>query len=134
MLRSDDGSERLLFVDPVSGLRVLPLGRTDDVAAASELLTGPAMQALLERLRSRFEMIVLDGPPLLPFVDGRNLLELADVGLFVVEWNRTDPESAIAALDSVGLASRKITGVLLNKMDPRSVPFGAYEQAYGKAA
>ena len=79
-------------------------------------------------------MIVLDGPPLLPFVDGRNLLELADAGLLVLEWNRTDPESALAALDSAGLASRKITGILLNKVDPSFVPFGLYGQAYGSAA
>lgn len=119
--------------DPFSGLRMLSLGRVDDVSAASELLTGKAMRTLLGRLRSTFQVIVLDSPPLLPVVDGRELLEHADVGLFVIEWNRTDPNSASAALDTVGSSIRKIAGVVLNKVDPR-VQRDSYGYAYGAAS
>ncbi len=133
MLDGSDGADRQVFVDPVSGLHVLPLGRVDDVAAASELLTGPAMKALLERLRERFQVVVLDSPPLLPFVDGRNLMEHADTGLFVVEWNRTDSEAASAALDTIGPSIRKVAGVLLNKVDLRTQRYDDYGYDYGQA-
>lgn len=133
MLGGAGAGESQVYVDPVSGLNVLPLGRVDDVAAASELLTGPAMKALLDGLRERFKVVVLDAPPLLPFVDARNLLDHADSGLFVVEWNRTDPDSANAALDMVGPSIRKISGALLNKVDLRTQRFYDYGQDYGNA-
>lgn len=118
--------------DPVSGLRILPLGRVADVAEASELICGPAMKAVLARLRERFRIVILDAPPLLPFADGRELLDIADAGLFVVEWNRTDPESASAALQTTDQAVGKFAGIVMNKVDLRAAP--SYGYGYGDAA
>lgn len=131
VLESGGSARHQMSVDPVSGLHMMPLGRVDDVAAASELVTGPAMGPLVDKLRSRYQVVVLDAPPLLPFVDGRSLLDLADAGLFVVEWNRTDPESASAALDTIGPSVGKIAGILLNKVDLRAEGFHGY--GYGDA-
>lgn len=133
MLSGDKTGDRQVYVDPVSGLNVLPLGRVDDVAVASELLTGPAMKALLDKLRDRFQVVILDGPPLLSFVDGCNLLDHADAGLFVVEWNRTDPDRANAALDAIGPGITKIAGALLNKVDLRSQRFYDYGRNYERS-
>lgn len=133
LLRSGPVSSELRdHVDPVSGLHLLPMGEVDDVAAVSELVTGPAMRAFLRHARSRFRVVIVDAPPLLPIVDGRDLLDMADAGLLVIEWNRTDPDSAVAALDAVGPGVRKISGILLNKVDLREQRF--YDYGYGYAA
>ena len=132
MLDGSTGSDHPVFVDPVSGLNMLPLGHVEDVAAASELISGPAMKSLLERLRERFHVVVLDSPPLLPFVDGRTLLDHADAGVFVVAWNSTDADAANAALDLIGPSIRKIAGVVLNKVDLRAQRFYDYDYSYGQ--
>lgn len=134
LLEEPGAREPAPVTDPVSGLDILPLGRVDDVAAASELLNGPAMAALIRRFRASHDIVLLDGPPLLPFVDGRTLLGQADLGLLVVAWNRTDPDSAAAALEALGPAAGKVAGVVLNKVDFASAGFSAYGSLYGAAA
>lgn len=132
LLSGQDANCRAIYVDAASGLQVLPMGRVDDVAAASELLSGERMNALLDRLRSKFQVILVDAPPLLPFVDTRSLVSFADSAVLVVEWGRTEVEGVAAALATLGPNARKVAGILLNKVDARSYP--AYGYGYGMAS
>lgn len=124
--------ERAVKLDRTTGLALLPVGPVADVAEAAELLGSPRMRALLDELRERFSVIILDAPPLLPVADTRELLDLADTALFVVEWNRTDPDSVGAALAAMAPNGHKVAGVLLNKVDARALP--AYGYGYGGRA
>lgn len=119
VLREEHPVEPLLETDPASGLRLLPLGTIDDVGSASELLTSDKVGPVLDRLRQDFEVIVLDGPALLSSVDGRQLLEHADLGLLVVAWAGTDRDNVAAALEAIGPNVNRMAGAVLNKVDLR---------------
>jgi len=71
--------------------------------------------ALLSRLRSQFDFIVVDGPPVNAYADASVLATKVDGVILVVEADRTsvsDAETAKRQLDKVGA---RILGVVLNR-------------------
>ena len=41
-----------------------------------------------DHLRQRYELIIIDSPPLVPLVDGRALAELADRIVLTLAWDQ----------------------------------------------
>lgn len=130
LLSGEDDGGPAIYVDAASGLHLLPMGRVSDVADASERIGGERMKALLARMRARFQVIILDAPPLLPFADTRHLLSEADSAVLVVEWGRTDAAVVTAALGTLGRNAPRVAGIVLNKVDVRS--YGDYGYGYGQ--
>ncbi|SOD97201.1 Wzz/FepE/Etk N-terminal domain-containing protein [Caenispirillum bisanense] len=84
--------ESALVADPRSALTVLPAGRAG--FAALDIAEAPALADLLATLKARFEVVVVDAPPVLPVADGRLLARRADHVLFAVRWEDTPREVA----------------------------------------
>lgn len=71
----------------------------------SELLASEHMRAVLAELSERFEIVLLDSPPLLPVTDAAALAAQCDGALIVVRHGRTSRaqvSSSTAALTGVG--------------------------------
>ncbi|MFA7431399.1 MAG: Wzz/FepE/Etk N-terminal domain-containing protein [Rhodospirillaceae bacterium] len=117
---------------PVEGLSILP-GRPLGGAAA-DLLGGAAMRGVLDDLRARFDLVVIDTPPVLPVADARVLAPLADAVLYAVRWEKTPDDVAaqgIARLTSGGIAPL----VVLSQVDLKrqgSYGYGGYVRYYGR--
>jgi Mrp family chromosome partitioning ATPase len=79
----------------------------------------------LELLRTRFAMVILDGPNL---GDCGVLSACTDAGVLVVDAGRTRREIVKASLQSNSLAARKLLGVVLNQK-PQFVPRWLYRLA-----
>lgn len=90
-----------------------------------QLLGSAAMRALLEELDERYDIIVIDSPPLLPVADTLTLSGLADAVLVVARHNRTTRPALQRALGSLASVRSRVVGVLLN-----SVPIGARGKLY----
>jgi capsular exopolysaccharide synthesis family protein len=67
---------------PDHNLTVIPAGVTP--ANPAELLGSTAMRRLLDQLRTRFDRVILDTPPVLPLADVAVLAPLVDGTLLVV--------------------------------------------------
>lgn len=91
-------------------LTVLPAG-TPAVQPA-ELLGSAAMRRLLDNLRTRFDRILIDMPPVAPLADVHVLSPIADGLLMVVRAGIT-PKPAIERALS-GLDMGKVLGLVLN--------------------
>lgn len=63
----------------VKDLTIIP--STGPADHANYLLTGSPIRALMIRLRERFDFVVIDSPPILPYADGLDLSTLVD-GVF----------------------------------------------------
>ncbi|MGI3784893.1 MAG: polysaccharide biosynthesis tyrosine autokinase [Janthinobacterium lividum] len=109
-----------------SSLRVLPSGQVPP--NPSELLGSGAMADLLDQLTERFDMVILDSPPLLPVTDGAILGRLAGSTLVVVGADRLHRSQLRGALESLTTAGVHVSGVVLNKVAPHN--FGPYEYGY----
>lgn len=129
-LRPGSDLDALIQDDKEGGLKVLSVGSVESTADAAELVGSKAMPELIERLRRRFEVVVLDAPPLLPYADARQLANWADQVVLVVAWGATDRDSAAAALDALGPNAEKVSGAVLNKVDLRAYPLYSSGYAY----
>jgi len=114
-------ADQLVLRDGVSGLSFLAAGgdpgsADGSVAAPAEALCSPNLKRLLSMLRLRFDMIVIDAPPVLPVVDARILAEHADQIVFVTRWRKTPRDVARRAIRSLGPHADKIAGAVLNQV------------------
>jgi capsular exopolysaccharide synthesis family protein len=102
--------DALKFV-PEHNLTLLPAGTTPINPA--ELLGSTAMRRTLDQLRTRFDRVILDTPPVLPLADVAILAPLVDGSLMVVRAGFTPKpaiENALRAFDS-----SRLLGVVLNE-------------------
>ena len=119
-------------------LRVLISG--DIPPNPSELLGSVRMQKLLEALRSRFEFIILDTPPVNVVTDAAVLAPLSDGILFVIRAGQSERNAVTSAVDQLRYANAKILGFVLNGVDPENRNhkkykkygrYGEYSSSYG---
>jgi capsular exopolysaccharide synthesis family protein len=92
-------------------LTVIPAGPAPTNPA--ELLGSTAMRRMLDQLRSRFDRVILDTPPVLPLADVAVLAPMVDGALLVVRAGVTPKpaiENALRAFDS-----SRLLGVVLNE-------------------
>ena len=92
-------------------LTVIPGGSAPTNPA--ELLGSTAMRRMLDQLRTRFDRVILDSPPILPLADVAVLAPMIDGTLLVVRAGVTPKpaiENALRAFDS-----SRLLGVVLNE-------------------
>jgi capsular exopolysaccharide synthesis family protein len=97
-------------------LKVLSSGSTPP--NPSELLGSQHMAGLLEELRSSYEVVVVDGPPLLRVADAAATATSCDGVLMVVRHGRTRQEQLREALDSLRNVNVPVLGTVLNFAPP----------------
>src|SRR5580704_378663 len=105
------------------------LGSGGAIPDAIDKMTSDAMAKLLERLKGRFDYIVIDSPPVIPFAESRWLSALAD-GIVVVARASTTTRRALGwTMNILGDDQPQVLGVVLNGVDI-SVDYDAYANAY----
>jgi polysaccharide biosynthesis transport protein len=82
---------------PELGLDYLPMNRCS--VDPLVLLAGAEMPRLLHQLRSSYDCVIIDSPPVLGCTETRLLAALADEIVFVVKWGSTRREFAQNALN-----------------------------------
>jgi capsular exopolysaccharide synthesis family protein len=123
----------LVRATEVSGLCLLPGGSCG--VTPSNLFYSPRMSTLLTRLRTDFDMILMDAPPMIHLADARVLGRLADGVILVIRAGQTTTESALFACQRFAEDGTRVLGTVLNSWDPkttRGYGYGSYSdyQAY----
>jgi capsular exopolysaccharide synthesis family protein len=111
-----------------SGLSVLTAGRRPP--NPSELLQSHAMEELIRDLRSRFDVVLLDAPPLLPVTDAALLAAQSDGLLMVVRHGKTGREQVRIAMQRVESVAGETAGVVINMAPTTGRGYG-YGYGYG---
>jgi capsular exopolysaccharide synthesis family protein len=93
-----------------SPLKILPAGAPPREPA--ELLTSDRARAIFRRLRDRFQTIIIDTPPILPFVDADLVGALSDGFLLLARAEMTENPMFLQAMSQ--LTSKPILGRVLN--------------------
>ncbi|MDF2235588.1 Wzz/FepE/Etk N-terminal domain-containing protein [Albimonas sp. CAU 1670] len=91
-------------------------------ARRAELLAGPAMARLVAELRRRFDVVILDTPPLLCAAEARTLATLADRRVLALRWGETRRGDLRAAADALREAGAPATGLALCAAPRRGGP------------
>lgn len=113
-----------LRFDPETGMEILPAGGETREGSPAGQLSAERVRGLLERLRGRYERIILDSPPVLASSDAQILASCADATLYAVRWGDTDREAAASGLALLREAGARIVGVALTRVSMREHAMG----------
>ena len=126
-LRDKGDVDDLIQYCPREQLHVLTAGTLPEKSV--HLLSTGRISTLLTRLKERFDCVVGDCPPLLPFSEGRVLASVADTVMLIARAERT-PRSAL--IEAVSLIEpERLFGVILNavpSMRWRKYGYGYYSR------
>jgi Mrp family chromosome partitioning ATPase len=90
---------------------------------------------LLATLSSRFDLIVVDSPPVLVAADAAILGAAADAVVFVVRAGQTRRDEARDALRQLAAVGARVVGAALNdpdmKVDDHAPAYAGYGYGYG---
>ncbi len=93
----------------------------------AELLGAGRVRALLEEASSIYDLVVIDGPPVLGFADAPLLASHVPGTLFVLESRMTRRGQARGGLRRLGQARARVLGAVLTKF---AAPKGGYGYGY----
>jgi capsular exopolysaccharide synthesis family protein len=114
----------------VKGLQVLPCGYVPPNPA--ELLGSATMKQVVNALRSHYDWVLIDTPPILAMADTPVLCPLVDGVVLVIGAEVSRRPGLQRAIDQVLGLGAKITGVVLNKvnLEKNSYYYGQYYGEY----
>jgi capsular exopolysaccharide synthesis family protein len=98
----------------------------------SNLLYSHRMLELLQRLRTEFDVILIDTPPMLDIADARILGRLADAAILVFRAGQTSRDTALAAKQRLTDDGIPVLGTILNAWDSKTTSSYGYGYAYAK--
>lgn len=109
--------EDLIQTDSATGVSFIA-GR-QEVHNPNDLLGGRDMRIFLNRALTRYDLIVLDSPPVMAASDAVILSRLVDATLFVVRWGRTRRQVVINGIRMLQKAEAKFAGAVISRVDVR---------------
>lgn len=118
VLSGDATLDAALAIDEASGASVLPLSKSN--FTPKDVFGTAAMDRLLEQLRKRFDLVILDTAPLLPIADTRVLAPKADVVVFLTRWRKTPQHAVEAAFRMLQGSGAHLAGVALTQVDMKN--------------
>ncbi len=99
-----------------------------------EGLTSARMTDLIGELRKKFEYIVLDSPPIIPFSEGRWLSTMADASILVARCDSTTRGAVMFSLEILEDLKATVLGVVLNGVDLKAEYYAYGMKDYGSYA
>lgn len=96
----------------------------------AELLASASVRELTESIRRIYDLVLIDGPPVMGLADAPILSTSVEGVVFVIEANRSHRGQAKAALRRLKDARANIVGLILTKFDARAIGYG-YNYGYG---
>lgn len=103
-------------------LKLLPTGKLPTNPA--ELLESERLDLLFHELVGIFEVVIVDGPPVLLAADAALLSNKVDAVVMVVQSGRTTGPEARKALSTLRQADANVLGVVLNRAAPKRHRYG----------
>lgn len=107
---------------------ILPAGRVPP--NAGELLAGPVLPKMVEEFRSRYDHIIIDGPPVLGLADVQEIGRVIDGVLMVIEAGGSKRRMIRQAINRVRQSGVRIFGILMTKVPDDGLHYG-YGYGYG---
>jgi Mrp family chromosome partitioning ATPase len=115
-------------VKGVTNLTLLLGGSVD--LRSGDLITGERFEGVLDALREKFQYVIVDSPPILPYADSRVIARLGDGIVLVARAGTTTREAfkrSLEILESVHAAP--VLEVVLNAVPHHSPDYRYYKHA-----
>lgn len=97
----------------------------------SELIMSDGMKELIEELKTKYDYIILDTPPVGLVADSLELAQYCDVTLYMVRQNFTKKEMITLLNNRVNRGELHNTSIILNGFENKAKYGGGYGYGYG---
>lgn len=115
VLKGKAGSESALVSPGVENFTIMPAGKV--AKNPSELLASKDMERLILSLKSRFDYIFIDTPPVMPLADACIVGPLVDGVILVIQAGRTQREVIRHAESRLYQAHAKTLGYIMTNVE-----------------
>jgi protein-tyrosine kinase len=129
VLGGESDFNRALFKSANPELWFLPSGAIP--TNPSELLSSPALEALLKSASAIFDWVIVDSPPILALSDATLIAPLCDTVLLVVKANSTPSKLVMETVNRIG--RDRICGIVLNRQKQLRSSRYYYQYYYRKS-
>jgi capsular exopolysaccharide synthesis family protein len=109
--------EQAILKGCLENLDFLPSRAVGAHADDNAVTSSKAMRDVFERVRTQYDAVFVDLPPLAPVVDARAVADLMDAYIFVVEWGCTSSDAVKHALRGANKMNQLLIGAVLNKVN-----------------
>jgi capsular exopolysaccharide synthesis family protein len=124
LLTSDGNVREHIQHTKLDNLWLLPTGAIPPNPA--ELLTSPRLKLIVSEAMEHFDVVLVDGPPVLGLADAPLLGSVCQATLVVVESGRTRTKAALNSISRLKESGSHVIGALVTKFSK-----GAMTQGYG---
>jgi Mrp family chromosome partitioning ATPase len=114
-------------MEDASNLVILPGGEASDDRA--HLMVAMGLGDLMSELRDRFDYIVVDAAPIIPYADGRVLSTVTDGIVFVTRSGNTPAHAMVRSMELLQeVNAAPVVSIVLNghELTPRSYGYYGY--------
>ncbi|MBN1464822.1 CpsD/CapB family tyrosine-protein kinase [candidate division KSB1 bacterium] len=123
------GVEDLVRDTAIPLLKIITAGKSTE--KTSELMATAPLQALISSLRSQFDIIILDSPPIIPVSDPLIISDVVDGIYLVMKAGHSKKKMVKHAIEMLGERSEKIVGAIINN-SMNVMPYYYNYSYYGK--
>jgi capsular exopolysaccharide synthesis family protein len=116
VLEGQSDLRKAILQDVVPGLTLLASGRP--AFSPRDIFSGRRAQEVLSRLKTEYDFVILDAPPVLAVTDAWTIASLCDATLLVARYAKTPRAAVRAAVDRLRLRGARLHGVVLNRRPP----------------
>lgn len=120
--------ESIIHPTGMAQIDFIPRGRQS--ANPTSLLIGESFRQLLAELKTRYDYIVIDSPPILAASDAMVLAQQADKVLIVTKFNQSVEGQLVYAIKQMNKANVKVDGIVLNDVQQGLMDKYSYHYHY----
>jgi len=120
--------EEVIIQTPVENLYLLPSGLMP--SDSSGMLNSERFHALLQDMKDRFDIVLIDSPPILGVSDASVLAAESDMTLIVAQHRKLPRQILLKVKQAVEAVGGEVVGVVLNNVDINSDSTYGYYTSY----
>jgi capsular exopolysaccharide synthesis family protein len=120
--------EEVVIQTPVENLYFLPSGPLP--ADSAGILNSQRMSELIEDVKARFDLVLIDSPPILGVSDASVLVNEADLTIIVVQHRKLPRQMLLRVKQAIENVGGTVLGVVLNNVDTRTDSQYQYYTSY----
>lgn len=113
--------DEAVWRDPKTNLTFLPTVKKKPILHTSEILSAATTKKLFDGLRTAYDYVVVDLPPLAPIIDVRATAPLIDCFVLAIEWGSTKIDVVQHALHTAPNLHEALIGAVLTKTDMQAI-------------
>lgn len=125
-LLTDDNAkvEDVIYRTDIEGLSILTSGVIPPNPA--ELLASDRMLEIRDEMKTLFDLIIFDSPPILPVTDSQVLASETEGVVFVIPKGRVKIEEVLKAKELLDMSKTNILGAIMNRVEASGDNYSYY--------